>query len=128
MTTIKRLLIANRGEICVRIVRTARDLGIHTIAVHTAHERNAFHRHCADESHEIGQGQRPVDAYLDIDGLVSVARKAGADAVHPGYGFLSENPLFAAACEQAGILFVGPSVHTLKLLGDKAAARTLAES
>ena len=124
---IKRLLVANRGEIAVRVLRAARDLGIGTIAVYAAEDRSSRHDRAAHESHGIGRGGRPVDAYLDIDELLRVARTSGADSLHPGYGFLSENPALAEACEKAGIAFVGPRPETLRLLGDKVAARALAE-
>jgi pyruvate carboxylase len=124
---IKRLLVANRGEIALRIFRAARDLDIGTIAVYAAEDRSSRHVQAANESHEIGRGGRPVDAYLDIDELLRVARATGADAVHPGYGFLSESPSLAEACEAAGIVFIGPRPETLRLLGDKVAARALAQ-
>ncbi len=122
---IKRLLIANRGEIAIRVMRTAAELGIRTVAVHSADDAQSLHTRCADEVRALdGSG---VAAYLDAAQLVAVAREAGCDAIHPGYGFLSENASFARLCADAGLLFVGPRPATLELFGDKAAARRFAE-
>ncbi|MFM8820594.1 MAG: biotin carboxylase N-terminal domain-containing protein, partial [Phenylobacterium sp.] len=122
----KRLLIANRGEIAIRIARTAADLGVGTVAVHADDDAASLHVRAADAA--IDLGKTGVAAYLDIEGLVAAARAAGCDAVHPGYGFLSENAGFAEACEAAGLVFVGPRPDSLRVFGDKAAARALAET
>ena len=117
------ILVANRGEIAVRAFRAAYELGIRTVAVFPWEDRNAVHRTKADEAYLIGERGHPVRAYLDIDEIVRVAREAGADAVYPGYGFLSENPRLARACEAAGIVFIGPGADVLEAAGDKLAAR-----
>ncbi|HAB07629.1 MAG TPA: carbamoyl-phosphate synthase large subunit, partial [Alcanivorax sp.] len=123
--TIKKLLIANRGEVAVRIARAAADLDIATVAIYPADDERALHTRVADRAVALsGQG---VAAYLDGEQLVKVALEQGCDAVHPGYGFLSESRDFAAACVDAGLIFVGPDADTLTLLGDKARARVLAE-
>jgi pyruvate carboxylase len=120
------LLVANRSEIAIRVMRAAAELGIRTVAIHSAEDRFALHRSKADESYLVGEGRRPIDAYLDIDGILRIARESGADAIHPGYGFLSENPEFAAACERSGIAFIGPPPEVMRLIGNKVAARNLA--
>ncbi|MES1150106.1 MAG: biotin carboxylase N-terminal domain-containing protein, partial [Bradyrhizobium guangdongense] len=121
----KKLLIANRGEIAIRIARAAADSGIATVAIHPADDALSLHVRVADEVVEIpGRGAR---AYLDIASVVKAAKAAGCDAVHPGYGFLSENAEFAKACAAQGITFVGPKVSALELFGDKVAARQLAK-
>src|SRR5258707_4954534 len=125
---IEKLLAANRSEIAIRIFRAANELGLRTVAVYSNEDRLALHRFKADEAYLIGEGKGHVEAYLDIAGIVAVAKERGVDAIHPGYGFLSENPAFARACEQAGITFVGPTPALLELLGDKTAARRLAAS
>ena len=125
---IKTLLIANRGEIAIRVMRAAAELGIRTIAIYSQEDRFSLHRMKADESYLVGAGKSPVDAYLDIDDIVHIAKSAHVDAVHPGYGFLSENPAFAAACAQAGIIFVGPTPEIMRRLGNKVRARELAVS
>ncbi len=119
---IRRLLIANRGEIAVRVIRSARRLGIHTIAVYSDADANACHVRLADEAWHLG-GATPRESYLDAVKLLDVARRAGADAVHPGYGFLSERADFAAACRGAGITFVGPPVAAIEAMGSKSAAK-----
>jgi len=123
----KKLLALNRGEIAIRILRAANELGLRTVAVYSEEDRLALHRFKADEAYPIGQGKGPVEAYLDVDGIVALAREKGVDAIHPGYGFLSENPALPRACERAGIAFIGPSAELLELLGDKRAARQLAQ-
>ena len=125
---ISRLLVANRGEIAIRVMRAATELGIRTLAVYSQEDRFSLHRTKADEAYLIGVGKGPVEAYLDIPGILAVAREARADAIHPGYGFLSENPEFAEACTAAGITFVGPSAQTLRTLGNKVTARQLAQA
>ena len=123
---IRGLLVAARGEIAIRVVRAARELDIRTVAIYSQADRLAHHRFAADESHPVGAGRTPTDAYLDVDEIVGVARRTRVDAVHPGYGFLAESPEFADACARASIAFVGPSVEALRTLGNKVAARALA--
>src|SRR5947199_1204360 len=122
----KKLLALNRGEIAIRILRAANELGIRTVAVYSKEDRLSLHRFKADEAYLIGEGLGPVQAYLDVDRIVSLAREKGVDAIHPGYGFLSENPALARTCAAAGITFIGPDAGLLELLGDKTAARNLA--
>ncbi|HLZ12989.1 MAG TPA: pyruvate carboxylase, partial [Candidatus Acidoferrum sp.] len=125
---IEKLLAANRSEIAIRIFRAANELGLRTVAVYSNEDRLALHRFKADEAYLIGKGKGPVEAYLDIAGIVAIAKAKGVDAIHPGYGFLSENAAFARACEKAGLTFIGPTPELLELLGDKTAARRLATS
>jgi pyruvate carboxylase len=122
-----KLLALNRGEIAIRILRAANELGLRTVAIYSQEDRLALHRFKADEAYLIGEGKGPVEAYLDVEGIVALAREKGVDAIHPGYGFLSENPALPRACERAGIAFIGPSAELLDLLGDKRAARQLAQ-
>src|SRR6201981_347684 len=124
---IKKLLALNRGEIAIRIFRAANELKIRTAGVYSDEDRLSLHRFKADEAYLIGVAVGPVKAYLDVDGIVALAKDRGVDAIHPGYGFLSENPALPRACETAGITFVGPSAQLLETLGDKTAARNLAE-
>src|SRR5258707_4557532 len=119
---ISKVLVANRGEIAIRAFRAAYELGVGTVAVYAYEDRNSQHRLKADESYQIGEIGHPVRAYLSVDEIVATARRAGADAVYPGYGFLSENPDLAAACAAAGITFVGPSAEVLELTGNKSRA------
>ena len=123
----RRLLVANRSEIAIRVFRAATELGIRTVAVYSHEDRFALHRFKADEAYLIGEGREPVQAYLDIDEMLRIAREARVDAVHPGYGFLSENPDFARACHAAGVAFVGPEPEVMERLGSKVGARALAE-
>jgi pyruvate carboxylase len=123
----KKLLALNRSEIAIRILRAANELGIRTVAIYSQEDRLALHRFKADEAYLIGEGKGPVEAYLDFQGIVDLAREKEVDAIHPGYGFLSENPELPRACERAGITFIGPSADLLELLGDKTAARRLAQ-
>lgn len=125
---IQKLLAANRSEIAIRIFRAANELGLRTVGIYSQEDRLGLHRFKADEAYQVGAGKGPVEAYLDIPGIVALAKEKGVDAIHPGYGFLSENPAFARACEKAGITFVGPPPALLELLGDKTAARRLATS
>ena len=122
----KKLLALNRGEIAIRIMRAATELGLRTVAIFPKEDALSLHRFKADEAYQIGEGKGPVQAYLDIPGIVALAREKGVDAIHPGYGFLSENPDLPRACVAAGITFVGPSAELLEVLGDKTAARRLA--
>jgi pyruvate carboxylase len=123
---IKKLMAANRGEIAIRIFRAATELGIGTVAIYSAEDRLSLHRYKADEAYEIGRGKGPIDAYLGIDELIALAKEREVDAIHPGYGFLSENAEFTAACEEAGITFVGPTSEQQRRLGDKISARQVA--
>src|SRR5580704_3618393 len=125
---IRKLLAANRSEIAIRIFRAATELGLRTVAIYSHEDRLALHRFKADEAYQVGKGKGPVEAYLDIPGIIAIAKEHEVDAIHPGYGFLSENPAFARACAKAGITFIGPSPELLELLGDKTAARRLAAS
>jgi len=126
MTRFKKILIANRGEIAIRVMRAATELGKRTVAIYAEEDKLALHRFKADEAYKVGEGLGPVAAYLAIDEVIRVARHAGADAIHPGYGLLSENPDFVDACAEAGIAFIGPRAETMRMLGDKASARKVA--
>ena len=121
-----KILIANRGEIAIRVMRAANELGKRTVAVYAEEDKLGLHRFKADEAYRIGEGLGPVAAYLSIPEIIRVAKESGADAIHPGYGLLSENPDFVDACTQAGITFIGPSADTMRALGDKASARRVA--
>ena len=123
---IKKLLVANRSEIAIRVFRAANELNIKTVACYAEEDKLALHRFKADEAYLIGKGRGPVEAYLQIDEYIRVARISGADAIHPGYGLLSESPEFAEACEEAGIIFIGPRPQTMRDLGNKVAARNMA--
>src|SRR3989454_250995 len=123
---LRKVLCANRGEIAIRIFRACNELGIRTVGIYSEEDRVSEHRHKADEAYLVGRGKRPVDAYLGIEEILDVARQCGADAIHPGYGFLSENPEFARACEQRGVRFIGPRSEVVALMGDKVAAKGLA--
>src|SRR6266566_9586639 len=123
------LLVANRSEIAIRCFRAASELGLRTVAVYSQEDRFSLHRFKADEAFLIGPagGGEPVRSYLNIPALVAVAKQNGADAIHPGYGFLAESSEFARACEAEGLLFIGPAVEHLELFGDKTAAKRLAQ-
>lgn len=123
-----KVLVANRGEIAIRAFRAAHELGIATVAVYPFEDRNSPHRLKADESYQIGQEGHPVRAYLNVEEILATAVAAGADAIYPGYGFLAENPELAAACERAGIAFVGPCARVLELTGNKASAVAAAKA
>jgi len=125
---IRSLLIANRGEIAIRVMRAAAELGLRTVAIHSREDRFSLHRTKADESYLVGDGKGPIEAYLDIADIVRIATEARVDAIHPGYGFLSESPEFAEACAAANIIFVGPLPDTMRRLGNKVEARNLAEA
>ncbi|MGV3491594.1 MAG: pyruvate carboxylase [Devosia sp.] len=123
---IKKILVANRSEIAIRVFRAANELNIKTVACYAEEDKLALHRFKADEAYLIGKGKGPVEAYLQIDEYIRIARISGADAIHPGYGLLSESPEFADACEDAGIIFIGPRAQTMRDLGNKVAARNMA--
>jgi len=123
---INKVLVANRGEIAIRIFRACVEIGIKTVGVYTYEDRYSLHRYKADESYQIGGDQDPLKPYLDIDEIIRVAKKNDVDAIHPGYGFLSENANFAQKCEDNGIIFIGPKVSVLKALGDKITAKEVA--
>ncbi|CAG4895886.1 pyruvate carboxylase [Paraburkholderia saeva] len=125
-TPIKSLLIANRSEIAIRVMRAAAEMNIRTVAIYSKEDRLALHRFKADESYLVGDGKKPLAAYLDIDDILRIARQAKVDAIHPGYGFLSENPYFAQAVIDAGIRWIGPSPEIMRTLGNKVAARNAA--
>ena len=126
MADFKKILIANRGEIAIRVMRAANELGKRTVAVYAEEDKLSLHRFKADEAYQIGKGLGPVAAYLSIEEIIRVARACGADAIHPGYGLLSENPEFVDACANNGITFIGPKADTMRALGDKASARQVA--
>ena len=126
MSDFKKILIANRGEIAIRVMRAANEMGKQTVAVFAEEDKLGLHRFKADEAYRIGEGMGPVAAYLSIDEIIRVARECGADAIHPGYGLLSENPDFVDACAANGITFIGPKAETMRALGDKASARRVA--
>ena len=122
----RKVLVANRGEIAIRVIRACKELGIRTIAMYSEEDKNALFRTKADEAYDIGKGKSPIDAYLDIDEIISLAKAHGADAIHPGYGFLSENADFAEACEENGIEFIGPTHDMMNRLGDKIQSKIVA--
>ncbi|WP_243613305.1 pyruvate carboxylase [Shimia aestuarii] len=126
MPDFKKILIANRGEIAIRVMRAANEMGKRTVAVFAEEDKLSLHRFKADEAYRIGEGMGPVAAYLSIDEIIRVAKECGADAIHPGYGLLSENPDFVDACAANGITFIGPKAATMRALGDKASARKVA--
>src|SRR5262245_6183846 len=126
MNRIKKLLVANRGEIAIRALRAASELGIRTVAVYTYEDRYSLHRYKADEAYQIGLDAEALKPYLDIDEIIRIAKSNGVDAIHPGYGFLSENVRFARRCAEEGILFVGPRPHVMEQLGDKLASKNVA--
>ncbi len=126
MPEFRKILVANRGEIAIRVMRAATELGKRTVAVYAEEDKLSLHRFKADEAYRIGAGLSPVGAYLSIPEILRVARLSGADAIHPGYGLLSENPELVEACEAAGVTFIGPRAETMRALGDKASARRVA--
>ncbi len=123
---IKRLLVANRGEIAIRIMRAATELGITTVAVYTYEDRYSLHRYKADEAYQIGRDDEPLKPYLDVEGIIQLAKRRQIDAIHPGYGFMSENVKLARRCREENIIFVGPSPESMEALGDKVRAKNLA--
>jgi pyruvate carboxylase len=124
---INKVLVANRGEIAIRVFRACTELHIRTVAIYSKEDSFALHRYKADEAYLVGKAKKPVDAYLDIEGIIQIAKQAGVDAIHPGYGFLSENIGFARRCEEEGIIFIGPTSEHLDMFGDKVKARTQAQ-
>ena len=134
MIKLTRLLVANRSEIAIRVFRAAAELGMRTIALYAEEDKLSLHRFKADEAYRVGRGLGdeihlgPLESYLSIDEVIRVAKMAKADAIHPGYGFLSESPEFAEACAANGIVFIGPTPETMRTLGNKVAARNLATS
>jgi pyruvate carboxylase len=126
MANFNKILVANRGEIAIRIMRAANELGKRTVAVYAEEDKLGLHRFKADEAYRIGEGLGPVAAYLSIEEIIRVAKASGADAIHPGYGLLSENPALVDACVENGITFIGPKAETMRALGDKASARRVA--
>lgn len=124
---IEKVLVANRGEIAIRVFRACNELNIRTVAIYSREDTGSYHRYKADEAYLIGEGKKPIEAYLDIDGIIEIAKAHDVDAIHPGYGFLSENIEFARKCEEAGIIFIGPKTEHLDMFGDKVKARHQAE-
>ena len=122
----KKLLVANRGEIAIRVFRAATELGIETVGIFAKEDEQSLHRFKADEAYLVGEGKKPTEAYLDMDDIIRIAKQSGADAIHPGYGFLSENIDFARKCQEAGLTFVGPRLEHLDILGDKLKAKNAA--
>jgi len=124
---IRKVLIANRGEIAIRIARAASELEIRTVAIYTYEDRYSLHRYKADEAYQVGADNDPLKPYLDMDAIIAIARECGADAIHPGYGFLSENATFARKCAEHNIIFVGPKPEAMAALGDKVTAKEVAK-
>lgn len=122
----KKVLVANRGEIAIRVFRACAELHINTVGIYAAEDEYSVHRFKADEAYLVGKGKKPIDAYLDIEDIIRIAKESGAEAIHPGYGFLSENLAFAKRCEAEGLIFIGPSVHHLDIFGDKVKAKDAA--
>lgn len=128
MKSFQKILVANRGEIAIRILRACNELHIKTVAIYSREDSGSYHRYKADEAYIVGVGKKPIDAYLDIEGIIKIAKEANVDAIHPGYGFLSENVDFARRCEEEGIQFIGPTSKHLDMFGDKVKAREQAVS
>lgn len=126
MNKIHKLLVANRGEIAIRALRAATELGIRTVAIYTYEDRYSLHRYKADESYQIGRESDPLKPYLDIEAIIEVAKYNQVNAIHPDYGFLSENVTFARRCREEGIIFIGPSPAVMEQLGDKVASKIVA--
>ncbi|HIX70387.1 MAG TPA: ATP-grasp domain-containing protein, partial [Candidatus Enterococcus stercoravium] len=122
----KKVLVANRGEIAIRVFRACSELHINTVGIYAAEDEYSVHRFKADEAYLVGKGKKPIDAYLDIDDIIRIAKESGAEAIHPGYGFLSENLEFAQRCESEGLIFIGPTTHHLDIFGDKIKAKEAA--
>ena len=124
MKKIKKILAANRSEIAIRIFRAAEESGIKTAAIYSKEDRFALHRFKTDESYLVGEGKGPIQSYLDINSIIDIAKKAGVDAIHPGYGFLSENYKFVQKLSKEKIKFIGPNIEAIKIMGDKIQSRT----
>ena len=122
----KKVMVANRGEIAIRIFRALNELGITTVAVYSKEDKYSLFRTKADESYQLNPDKGPVDAYLDIKQIIRIAKSKNVDAIHPGYGFLSENPEFVKACEENGITFIGPSPELMYKMGDKISSKQMA--
>jgi pyruvate carboxylase len=127
LRNIQKVLVANRGEIAIRVFRACTELGLRTVAIYSKEDTGSYHRYKADEAYLVGEGKKPIDAYLDIEGIIEIAKSNNVDAIHPGYGFLSENIHFAKRCEEEGIIFIGPKSEHLDMFGDKVKARTQAK-
>src|SRR5690554_5035719 len=123
---INKVLVANRGEIAIRVFRACTELNIRTVAIYSKEDTGSLHRYKADEAYLVGEDKKPIDAYLDIEGIIEIAKRYDVDAIHPGYGFLSENIQFAKRCEEEGIIFIGPTTEHLFMFGDKVQARKTA--
>ncbi|MCB0638180.1 MAG: pyruvate carboxylase, partial [Lewinella sp.] len=122
----QKLMVANRGEIAIRVLRAAAELQLRTVAIYTYEDRYSLHRYKADEAYQIGPKDEPLKPYLDIEEIIQIAKDRQVDAIHPGYGFLSENVDFARRCREEGIAFIGPAPEVMEQLGDKVAAKVLA--
>ncbi|HEY9577494.1 MAG TPA: biotin carboxylase N-terminal domain-containing protein, partial [Pseudobacillus sp.] len=127
MRKISKILVANRGEIAIRVFRACTELHIRTVAIYSKEDSGSYHRYKADEAYLVGKGKKPIDAYLDIENIIEIAKQAEVDAIHPGYGFLSENIEFARRCEEEGLIFIGPKSQHLDMFGDKVKARIQAQ-
>ena len=127
MPKINTVLVANRGEIAIRVFRACNELGIRTVAIYSKEDTLSLHRNKADEAYMVGEGKSPTDAYLDIEDILRVAKEHDVDAIHPGYGFLSENSNLARRCAEEGLIFIGPRLEHLVMFGDKINARKQAE-
>src|SRR5699024_8075676 len=122
----KKILVANRGEIATRVFRACAELKIKTVGIYAQEDEYSVHRFKADEAYVVGKGKRPIDAYLDIEDIIRIAKDSGVEGIHPGYGFLSENLEFARRCEEEGLIFIGPTTHHLDIFGDKIKAKQAA--
>ena len=127
MRHIRKVLVANRGEIAIRVFRACSELGIRTVAIYSKEDILSLHRNRADEAYLVGEGDKPIDAYLDIEDIIRICKEHDVDAIHPGYGFLAENAKLAKRCEEEGIIFIGPRVEHLMMFGDKVNSRIQAE-
>ena len=127
MRRIHKVLVANRGEIAIRVFRACSEMGIRTVAIYSKEDILSLHRNRADEAYLVGEGDKPIDAYLDIEDIIRICKEHDVDAIHPGYGFLAENAKLAQRCEEEGIIFIGPKVEHLIMFGDKVNARIQAE-
>ena len=126
MKKFNKILVANRGEIAIRVFRACKEMGIRSVAIYSEEDKNSLFRTLADESYQVGKGKSPVEAYLDMNEIIALAKSKNIDAIHPGYGFLSENPEFAALCAKEGIEFIGPTAEMMMALGDKFQSKKVA--